>query len=54
MSILESDWFYWGLGSLLAVAGLIRVTQQRRQQLTELLRTYVEEKQGINPNGDES
>ena len=52
MSILESDWFFWVLGSVLAIAGLIRLTHRRRLQLTELLRSYVENKQGLNSNSN--
>jgi hypothetical protein len=39
---LDHDLLFWGLGILLAAAGLSKLAQRRREHLTKLLRAYVE------------
>jgi hypothetical protein len=53
MSMFQNDWIYWTLGAFLAVSGLIRLANRRREQLTGLLRTYVEEKQSSNSKAND-
>ncbi len=53
MEFLESDLTYWALAVLLAVSGLIRLATRRREQLTELLRSYVAKHQSPSAESNE-
>ncbi len=39
---LQWDWILWGLGALLAVVCLVKISMARRKHLQGLLREYVE------------